>query len=53
MAVESPGTRLVADITLVAKRRVKYPPRATDTKVKICFNIHPISKTLTPKKHDP
>ena len=53
MAVESPGTRLVADITLVAKRRVKYPPRATDTKVKSCFNIHPISKTLTPKRNDP
>ena len=53
MAVEGLGTRLVADITLVAKRRVKYPPRATKTKGKSCFNIHLIPKTLTPKKHDP
>ena len=35
MALEGPGTRLVADITLVTKGQVKYPLRATNTKVKV------------------
>ena len=53
MALKGPGTRLVADITLVTKGQVKYPLRATNTKVKSYFSTNPISKMSTPKKHDP